>query len=764
MNLFSKFVLLFLLFLSMPCFGQGETWNWCFGDSAGIKFVNGKNPIPVNSFKGWSYEGTSILNDSLGRIVLYSYSKYLYDSSHKRLNINFILKGGNSSCQPIQLIKHRKSKDLHIFTTSPEYGVSTDGFNYIIYNNGFKTPYKKIFRDIGEKQTNIFSKNNSDIWITTHSARNDTFYSFLVKKDGQIDCPVINKIGPKYKDRYPGQGILKYSPSGKLCANANWDLSNFNIFSFDNESGKFTSIITISQFYPYSIEFSPDEKYIYIGDRGENIFQFSLKDLRADSILKSRKTIYSISEELFSQMQLGPDKKIYIAVYGKNFLSCINRPNEGGDSCKFVYNAVNLGNRRNEGGLPNFNAGYFYTPSIDYAYEQDCRTNTITFEGKDTIKATSYKWVFSKGSKTEVKATKDASYTFADTGKWQVKYIASNGNRSDTVSKTITIRPKLEQGFLGEDIKLCKALPLKLNAPTNLHCIHWYNDTMAEIGKTDSINITKPGTYYAKATNQSFCVEWDTILIDTGIINPRANFTLTDVCVGDSAVFKNNSKDGISYSWKFGDGLIATNYSPKHYYPNSITTTYNVTLTTQFRGGCADSLSKQITINAKPKSGFTYFTSGQIVSFTANEKNANIYKWSLGDGGNDTITNNPKTTHDYAKFPSGKYKVCLRVTNLAECFSDTCIEINSTGSASSVTLQNQIVIYPNPSKGKLIIEISKTGNYNLKVFNETGQMVIQRGIQGNQANTVLLNQAKGSYMIEIVDEEGGKMRKKVIIE
>ena len=747
------------LFTTINCSAQGETWNWCFGDSAGVRFINGKNPVAVNTYKGWSYEGTSILNDSNGRVVLYSYSYYLYDSNNILQNEDFILKGGWSSCQPIQLIRHRKSNDVHIFTTSPVAGVSTDGFNHIIYNKGFKTKYKNIFKDIGEKQTSIFHQNGNDIWLMTHSLPNDTFYSFLVTQKGLIECPIINKIGATYTDENPTQGVLKFSPSGKYCANANWNLNRIELYKYDKENSRLYDLITIVQTFPYAIEYSPDEKYLYFNDRGTHIYQINLNQWNKDSIEKSRKIIATAKTNLYFQLQLGPDKKIYVALYGQGYIGRIENPNISDTLCDYQNNFLHLTGRTSEGGFPNFNASYFYTPSIDYAYEQDCRTNTIAFEGKDTFNATSYKWLFSKGTKTDTQTTKDASYSFADTGKWQVKYIAGNGARNDTVTKIIRIKPRLEQGFLGKDRSYCQTLPT-LKAPKNLHCIHWYNDTMAELSRTDTVKISKSGTYYAKATNLSFCVEWDTIKV-TKISPPKTDFTMADVCENDSAIFINKSQDASSYKWKFGDSKTSILENPKHIYNiGGVTRTFNVTLVA-LGLGCSDSISKQVTVNTNPVSDFSFTINKNMVDFKATQSGNTAYKWTFGNG--DSATGNKDVSYTYPNI-IGKYTACLKVINAAGCDAKTCKEVAITLGINSIIKADDISIYPNPSRGKITIKINKAGNYNLNIYSETGHLILEKRVNGNEANVVSLNSAKGNYIIEISDGMGNSAKRKLLVE
>jgi len=752
-----KFLLITFLFFSHYSYSQGETWNWCFGDSAGIKFVNGKNPIAVTSFRGWSYEGTSILNNSKGRVILYSFSNYLYDSNNILQNNSFILKGEWSSCQPIQLIRHKKSNLVNIFTTGTSPFVSTYGFNYSTYNNGFKIINKRLINGIGEKQTSIFHQNNNDLWVMAHSLPNDTFYSFLITKQGLIECPVINKIGASYVDMFPTQGVLKFSPSGKYCANANWNLNRIELYKYNKENSKLYELITIVQTFPNAVEFSPNEKYLYFVDRGYHIYQLSLKNWNKDSIEKSRKLIATTAGETFRQLQLGPDKKMYVALYIKGYLGRIEEPNKPDTSCHYKNNFLYLSGRTSQAGFPNFNASYFYTPGVDYAYEQDCKTNTIAFEGRDTFNATTYNWLFKKGTVLDTKAGKNVSYTFADTGKWQVSYIASNTTRNDTVTKTITIWPKLEHGFLGKDISYCNIIPA-LYAPNNLHCIHWYSDTLGELGKLDSITFTKEGTYYAKATNLSFCVEWDTIKAIKA--KPKADFMTTDVCEKDSVVFINKS-DERGYIWKFGDGQTSNQENPKHLYSiGGVTRTFNVTLVA-LGLGCSDSISKQVTVNTNPVSDFSFTINKNMVDFKATQSGNTAYKWTFGNG--DSATGNKDVSYTYPNI-IGKYTACLKVINAAGCDAKTCKEVAITLGINSIIKADDISIYPNPSRGKITIKINKAGNYNLNIYSETGHLILEKRVNGNEANVVSLNSAKGNYIIEISDGMGNSAKRKLLVE
>jgi hypothetical protein len=751
--------IVFLLFIGNSSFAQGETWNWCFGDSAGIKFINGKIPVAVTTYKDWGYEGTSVLSNKDGNLQYYAFNYNLFDSTNKRLNKGFSLLGEGSSCQPVQLIRHKKGKTLHIFTTWAYFPPWPDytGFHYSTFDTGFSIKNKMLIQNIGEKQTNYFHQNNNDIWITTHSAPNDTFYSFLVTKDGLIECPVINKIGASYTDKYPSQGSLKFSPSGKYCFNPNWDLNRIELYRYDKENSKLYDLVTIVQSWAGEVEFSPDEKFFYFVDRGDHIYQLSLKNWNKDSIEKSRKLIATTNGETFGQLQLGPDKKIYVALYRQGYIGRIEDPNNYDTACHYKNNFLYLGGRTSEAGFPNFNASYFHTPSADYSYEQDCRTNTITFEGKDTFKANSHAWLFKKGSTLDSKTGKNVSYTFSDTGKWNVSYVAAISGRIDTVTKTITIRPKLEKGFLGSDKQYCNTIPT-LHAPKNLHCIHWYNDTLMELGKVDSIKVSKEGTYYAKATNRSFCVEWDTIKISKRSL-PKPDFSVSDVCESDSAVFINKSKGAVSYKWKFGDGNSSNKENPKHLFKIITTSTFNVTLVAIENDECKDSIVKPVTVNKSPNSSFTYSRHGQVVDLKATETGFTKYHWKFGTTDSVTVTT---ANHSYTVKSSDQNKMCLTVIDILGCKSQTCRDV--TVGINLPLNPYEINIYPNPSKGKITVNVNQPGFHSIKVFNETGQLIMEKEIKGNQSENLNINSGKGLYLIEVRNKKGNYAYKKVLVE
>jgi PKD repeat protein len=748
------FFTILLYSLCLNVFSQKESFVWYFNGNAGLNFSTMPPTILADGGLLQGYEGNGCISDKDGKIKYYTDGKVVYNAQHNSVYNGTGLMGDYSSTQGSLIINHpKKRQDYYIFTSvgGIEYGPF---YVNLLRNDSIRFKNKLFLKYGSEKLNAVNHQNNNDIWVATYNPNTNTYYFYLITKYGIIDCPDSFRV-TKFKTDYRNAvGQLKFSPDGMYLASNAGNVFYTTFCKFDNENGTIKKYFNIPSFPPYSSEYSSNGKYLYVLDRKSELSQYDISSFDSIKIAASRIKINTFPRGTIYGMQIGPDRKIYIARPGEHFLSIINNPDSAGLKCGYKDTGLSLGNRISAVGFPNFNQSYFYTPSVDYAYAQDCRTNIIAFEGRDTFKATSYQWIFSKGTKTDIKAGKDANYTFADTGKWEVKYIASNGIRSDTVSKIITIRPILEQGFLGGDISYCQTLPT-LYTPKNLHCIHWYNDTMMELGKADTFIVPKAGIYYAKATNQSYCVEWDTIIISKA--TPKADFATKNVCESDSAVFVNASENANSFVWKFGDGKTNNLKNPTHKYQITSSTTYNVTLIAK-TDGCSDSTIKTVTVNKNPSSGFSYTQTGNIFDLKADIEGLANYKWTFGK--TDSITKTiPTHTHTATK---GQEKICLIVTDLAGCQSQTCT--TAVLGIKPIFKENDISIYPNPSKGKIIININKSGIYSAKVYNETGQLVFEKSIQGYQQYTLTISQPAGNYLLEIIDSEGRRMKRIVVIE
>ena len=111
------------------------------------------------------------------------------------------------------------------------------------------------------------------------------------------------------------------------------------------------------------------------------VFQF---DLSASDIPASKLNLYN--GPLYpGQLQLGPDGKIYLSILNQTKLSVINNPDIIGLGCNFQLNAIDLGGKISELGLPSFNQSFFFNPTIQFDNACVGQSTQLTFNTNQTV-------------------------------------------------------------------------------------------------------------------------------------------------------------------------------------------------------------------------------------------------------------------------------------------------------------------------------------------------------------------------------------------
>jgi outer membrane protein OmpA-like peptidoglycan-associated protein len=163
-------------------------------------------------------------------------------------------------------------------------------------------------------------------------------------------------------------GLLKSNPDGSNLAIAIRDEKKFELFDFDNQTGIISNPITFEvPGVTYGIEFSPDGSLMYVS-AGSDAFlaQYDLQAGSPDKIIASQFILKQPDHDGWSgALQLGPDGKIYLTIYGKSFLGVINNPNLRGSACNYNYNGFSLNGASGQLGLPTFIQSYFEQTVFD---------------------------------------------------------------------------------------------------------------------------------------------------------------------------------------------------------------------------------------------------------------------------------------------------------------------------------------------------------------------------------------------------------------
>lgn len=248
-----------------------------------------------------------------------------------------------------------------------------------------------------------------------------------------------------------------------------------------------------------------------------------------------------------------------------------------------------------------------------------------------------------------------------------------------------------------------------------------------------------------------------TIGSNTGGNNCKAQFTYSVDSANSKRIDFTNSSTGAYSVWKFGDGDSSLSRNPSHTYAN--TGRFFVCLyvydSTSTGFAICDSMCQTIVISAPPVQCKASFYKGLdttskykvfIVNNSTGTNATTSYLWTFGDGDSSTQKN---PTHQYKTF--GLYNLCLTITtrtNSGVCTSTHCdsVGMDSSGkllkkggfemvvineedilNTEEVSQLNDFSIYPNPTSGKLKLNMSARNGSDVRinVLNTLGSSVLE---------------------------------------
>lgn len=322
-------------------------------------------------------------------------------------------------------------------------------------------------------------------------------------------------------------------------------------------------------------------------------------------------------------------------------------------------------------------------------------------------------------------------------------------NCHDTIKKTITILANPKANFSWDNICNRNKTNFSYTGTKPILSYKWlFENSDSSLIENPSILFSTIGTKKVKLTIKSTSGCIDTLTKEITIISQsKADFTTSDVCETDSAIFINKSADATGYRWRFGDGQTSNLNAPKHKYTITSTTTFNVSLVA-LAAGCSDSINKAITINQNPSSDFTYTHNGSKVDLKIT-KGGNSYLWKFGTTDSFKTT---ATSHSHTITSSNQYMVCLTATDISGCSSTSCKNI-TIGILSHD--KPYFKIYPNPNKGSFTIEIENPlSDLSIDVYDLIGNLI--KTIETNSSKSMFkidLNLADGMYWLRVKNGE-----------
>ena len=298
----------------------------------------------------------------------------------------------------------------------------------------------------------------------------------------------------------------------------------------------------------------------------------------------------------------------------------------------------------------------------------------------------------------------------------------------------------------------------------------------AKIGAANAVTHTYPalGTYLPKLIlkDTAYCNNPDDSTFTISIADNVKAIIATPAagCVQYNAVFKNNTLNGVSYLWDFGDPSSPNNSStlanPTHLYVSA--GVYTVRLTATNSGTCniTHDTTFTITVLNSPIPDFSFAPDPPLentpTTFTnLSSPDAVRFKWVFGDGDSLLTTSRVPVQHQYNA--TGTFNACLTAYNIAGCDSTICKPV----SAVIVTL----VDVPNaftPQSGDInsIVMVRGFGISKMQfiIWNRWGQKVFETNnrLQGwdGKVKGVVQPMDVYAYTLSIEFFDGKKTTKK----
>ncbi len=374
---------------------------------------------------------------------------------------------------------------------------------------------------------------------------------------------------------------------------------------------------------------------------------------------------------------------------------------------------------------------------------QACDSLTVTFNNGST-NAINYLWNFGDGNtSTQINPT----HTYTTSGTYTVKLYSYDTTAcgvavdSSIHANQITINRSAIAAFPDTNLVGCGNISVLFNNSSQFSNSWLWNfgDGNTSSSQFPTHNYSTPGVYYVTliAYGTGGCndtlINQDTITVIN--INIYSVFTAStnSGCAPLTVNFTNQSNNGVTYLWNFGDGSTSTSLNPSHIYTDSGTFKVILYVYNDTHSPCgilADS-SLTITISVDtpihPRSIFTANPvkgcSPVIVSLIDSSKDYNFYYWNFGDGTMDSLFSTHYPIHYYN---AGNYTVTLITYYLNKCnTAPDSMRINIEVDSCNLTVTN--VFTPNGDTKNDLFYFIADGytNYHLEIFDRWGLKVFE---------------------------------------
>jgi len=346
--------IIFILFLGLSAYAQGESNNWYFGNKAAVNFAG--TPVALTNSVMNAPQACGSVSDSQGNLLFYTDGMTIWNREHKVMLNGTGLAGTSKSGQVLIIKSISSSTKYYVFTTADAYG-SQSHIAYSVVDMSLGTlggtgqPLGGVssVKNIPMLDNNgsliqtggvtaIPHNNGVDFWILV--GNHDDLLAYLFDNSGVSATPVVSSFqmtvnGPFYIKASPLMNVTA-SFNALLAIGMDHSSGNYlmNVYSFDSSMGLITpnyySNELCAQCDDFSAEFGKDGTLLYTSLSSSNFpfHQIHIHDLKASSTssITASHQIYQSSNLETGQLQRDKNNDIYYNRNNTNYIGKISNP------------------------------------------------------------------------------------------------------------------------------------------------------------------------------------------------------------------------------------------------------------------------------------------------------------------------------------------------------------------------------------------------------------------------------------------------------
>lgn len=388
--------------------------------------------------------------------------------------------------------------------------------------------------------------------------------------------------------------------------------------------------------------------------------------------------------------------------------------------------------------------------------------NNFVFTNNSTPNNSSltYFWTFGNGDNS---TSRSPNTTFNNIGTFAIKLkVTANNECVDSFTSNVIVNANPKANFTINDTLQCitgNKFTL-INVSNGGSTYNWnFGDNTTNNNVNNNKVFTNAGNYAIKlVASANGCS--DSIVKNVNVVAKATNidFSVNQIsqCLrGNNFVFTNNStpnNNTLNYLWIIDGATVSTLRNPVNFSTSKLGV-IPVSLVVVANEECIDTIAKNITVTANP-------TIGNILGNVNPNSNSTLFTYSVLNQANSTynwtttnanIQSGQGTNQISVLFTNaGNAKIAAQITDNNSCTDSTSLNLAVTVGLSELSLENDLKVYPNPTKS--ILTVTNKNNILGKKYvitNLIGQTVLTGKL--NLEETIINTESltNGVYLLSI---------------